>query len=204
MATISTEGPLAPSHDQDGGGAALLIIDMINGLDFPGAERLAPKAVAVAKVIHRLRDQADLAGIPVIYVNDNFGEWHSEQNRLVARMAEAGSPLAHCLDPRADDYFIIKPQFSGFYATNLPVLLPKLGVSRLVLTGIASDICVLFTAADAHMRDYRLWVPADAVAAEDDQRGAWALAVMEHAMGACTKPMDNAALRRWARADCPD
>jgi nicotinamidase-related amidase len=70
-----------------------------------------------------------------------------------------GGAIVRKLAPRGNDYFVIKPQFSGFYATNLPVLLPKLGVSRLILTGIAADICVLFTAAHAHMRAYDLWVP---------------------------------------------
>jgi nicotinamidase-related amidase len=104
-------------------------------------------------VILKLRDQADADEVPVIYVNDNFGEWHSQKSRLVDR---AHGGLASELAPRENDYFIIKPQFSAFYATNLPVLLPKLGVRRLVLTGVATDICVLFTAADAHMRDYAL------------------------------------------------
>jgi len=190
--------PVAPLRDQAGGGTALLIVDMINCLDFEGGAALAPVARGAADVIAELRAQADDAEIPVIYVNDNFGAWHSEKGKLVERMHESGSPLAGYLDPRAADYFIIKPQFSGFYATNLPVLLPKLGVTRLILTGIATDICILFTAADAHMRDYALWVPSDAVAAEDDQRGAWALDIMAHAMGATIAPTRDLSLRQWA------
>lgn len=190
--------PTAPSHDAAGGGTALLVVDMINCLDFEGGEALAPAAKRAAGVIAQLRAQADQAGLPVIYVNDNFGAWHSEKSKLVDRMREAGSPLAGYLEPRPSDYFVIKPQFSGFYATNLPVLLPKLGVTRLVLTGIATDICILFTAADAHMRDYALWVPADAVAAEDEQRGAWALDIMAHAMGANVTPTRELDLPQWA------
>ncbi|WP_260929178.1 cysteine hydrolase family protein [Novosphingobium sp. 9] len=74
---------------------------------------------------------------------------------------EIKNPATELLQPAPADYFIIKPQFSAFYATNLPVLLPQLGASKLVLSGIATDICVLFTAADAHMRDYDLWVPSE-------------------------------------------
>jgi nicotinamidase-related amidase len=190
--------PKTSSRDQPGGGTALLIIDMVNCLDFEGGAALAPAAKRTAAVIARLRSQADQAGLPVIYVNDNFGAWHSEKSKLVDQVHASGSPLAGCLDPRAHDYFIIKPQFSGFYATNLPVLLPKLGVTRLVLTGIATDICILFTAADAHMRDYALWVPQDAVAAEDEQRGAWALDIMAHAMGATITPTRDLSLEAWA------
>lgn len=189
--------PTTSSRDQAGGGTALLIVDMINALDFEGGAALAPGATRAAEVIARLRAQADDAEIPVIHINDNFGAWHSEKSKLVDRMHASGSPLAGCLDPRASDYFIIKPQFSGFYATNLPVLLPKLGVTRLVLTGIATDICILFTAADAHMRDYALWVPCDAVAAEDDRRGAWALDIMAHAMGAAIASTRDLSLRQW-------
>jgi nicotinamidase-related amidase len=107
------------------------------------------------------------------------------------------------LAPRAGDYFIIKPQFSGFYATNLQVLLPKLGVRRLILVGMAADICVLFTAADAHMRDYDLWIPADAVAGEDAKRTAWALEVMRASMGARIAAIQGGGLSDW-REDAPN
>jgi nicotinamidase-related amidase len=135
-------------------------------------------------------------------VNDNFGEWHSERSRLVAKALEAGSAVARILQPTDADYFIIKPKFSGFYATNLTVLLPKLGVSRLILTGVATDMCVLFTAADAHMRDYALWVPGDLVAAENDGRAAVALEIMVQSMAAETAPTSDLGWKAWcARLD---
>lgn len=194
--------PCAPQHDRSKGGVALLILDMINSFDFPGGAVLAAKALAVAEGIARLRCGLERAGAPVIYVNDNFGEWHSERSRLVERAIAAGSAVARRLQPDAEDYFIIKPKFSGFYATNLAVLLPKLGVSRLILTGVATDICVLFTAADAHMRDYALWVPADLVAAEDDRQGDAALRMMAHSMGAETAPSKSLDIVTWlARLD---
>ena len=90
-----------------------------------------------------------------------------------------------------DNYFIIKPQFSGFYATNLPVLLPKLGVTKVALTGVATDICVLFTAADAYMRDYSIWVPEDAVAAKSLERHTMALEIMRSSLTATTSPSSN-------------
>ncbi len=130
------------------GGAALLIIDMLNTLDFEGGEDMVPAATRAADAIARLRDEAARADVPVVYVNDNHDQWHSERSRLVAMCLEdgcRGRPLAERLEPRPDDYFVIKPQFSGFYSTNLPVLLPRLGVSRLILTRVATDVCVLFT-----------------------------------------------------------
>jgi nicotinamidase-related amidase len=182
----------------DGADTALLIIDMINCFDFEGAERLEQKARGVADVVRNLKAQARAAGAPVIYVNDNFGEWHSERSRLIERAIAGVSDIAASIRPEKDDFFVIKPQFSGFYSTNLPVLLPKLGVRRLVLTGVAMDICILFTAADAHMRDYALWVPADAVAAEDDKSGKFALATMRGSMGAEIATTRDLSLAAWA------
>ncbi|BBC72795.1 isochorismatase [Altererythrobacter sp. B11] len=189
------ENPTAPARDQQGNGVALLVIDMINAFDFSGAETMLPYARKAAESILQLRAAADGLDIPVIYVNDNFGQWHSEKSALVEHV---GDRLIHPdIAPRKRDYFIIKPQFSGFYATNLQVLLPKLGVRNLILTGVATDICVLFTAADAYMRDYKLWVPADAVAAEDEQRNAAALAIIQGNLGAETARVAELALEDW-------
>ena len=127
------------------GGGALLIIDMISRLDFPGAENLHAKWRRVTAAVASLRRDAYAADAPVIYVNDNHDQWRSEKSRLVDFCLQPESPgreMVRAIAPEPDDFFVIKPQFSGFYATTLPVLLPKLGVSRLVLTGIAADICV--------------------------------------------------------------
>jgi nicotinamidase-related amidase len=196
MATAEIKGP-AP------GAAALVIIDMINDLDFEGGEALKPHAEAAAEVIGELRERAEALDAPVVYVNDNFGQWHSEQSRLVEhclREGCAGREIVRRLAPRKNDYFVIKPQVSGFYATNLQVLLPKLGVTRLALTGVAADICVLFTAADAHMRAYELWTPADAVASGDPQRTQWALDVMRHSLGADIRPTTELSFDEWVAA----
>lgn len=185
------------------GKTALLIIDMINDLAFEGADDLRDAARQAGAAIAGLREAADAAGVPTIYVNDNFDQWHSERSKLIehaTRHEGDEHPLVRRLRPRETDYFVIKPQFSGFYATNLPVLLPKLGASRIVLTGIAADICVLFTAADAHMRDYDLWVPADTVASEDPQRTRWALEIMENSMGAETRATTDYSLPEWVAA----
>jgi len=196
----NSEPPTAPYRDAGRGGIALLIVDMMNDFDFEAGARLRAKACAIASPILRLRDEVEAAGGYVIYVNDNFGEWHSERRRIVERALDAGRDPVVRLVPRDEDYFIIKPQFSGFYATNLPVLLPKLGVSRLILAGLATDICILFTAADAHMRDYALWVPEDAVAALSDERHRAALENMSEAMGAETAPTDRLTPASWLDA----
>lgn len=194
---------VAPYRDTPRGHTALLILDMITEMDFAGASPMRRGVAAAAATILKLRDAADRLGLPVIYVNDNFGEWHSERYRLVERAlgSKDAQEFVAKLAPRDGDYFIIKPQFSGFYSTNLPVLLPKLGVDRLVLTGISADICILFTAADAHMRDYHLWIPEDAVAAQTPERRRWALEIMKQSMGAETRATSHLKLATWAKKD---
>jgi nicotinamidase-related amidase len=187
------EGPAA-------GSVGLLIIDMINDMAFPGAEAMRPGIERAATAILALRAKADRLRVPVVYVNDNFGQWHSDKSKIVAACASAespGAPIVRRVAPREDDFFVIKPQFSGFYATNLPVLLPKLGVSRLVLTGVAADVCVLFTAADAHMREYELWIPSDGVASESEERTRWALQIMRNSMQAETASTAELSLEAW-------
>ena len=189
------------------GGTALLIVDMINDLDFAEGRKMRPHVAAAADAILRLRDAADALDVPVIYVNDNYGHWHSERSRIVEhcmRDDSIGREIVARIRPREEDFFVIKSQFSGFYASSLSVLLPKLRANRLILTGIAADICVLFTAADAHMRDYGLWVPADAVASGSAQRTEWALDTMRNSMSAETRPTTELHLDAWVdSADGP-
>lgn len=193
----------AEIKEQAAGRTALVLIDMVNHLDFEGASDMEAAAKKAAERILLLRDEADRLGVPTVYVNDNFGQWHSERSKLVAHATGEGRPgreMVRRIAPRDNDFFVIKPQFSGFYATNLPVLLPKLVASRLVLTGIAADICVLFTAADAHMREYELWVPRDAVAGESERRTSWALEIMLNSMNAETRGTDEFSLEEWVAA----
>jgi len=198
---MTTQADIDPETVAPAAGAVgLLIIDMINDLSFGGGDRLRPKAEAAAQVVRSLRAQAERLGVPVIYVNDNYGLWHSEKSKIVETCSAPDKPgrtLTQLMAPEEEDYFVIKPQFSGFYSTSLSVLLPKLGVRRLILTGIAADICVLFTAADAHMRAYELWIPRDAVASQDDQRTEWALAIMRDSMAAETRATTELELGAW-------
>ena len=187
--------------------AALLIIDVINPLDFDGAASLCRAAKRIVEPIRKLREAADAAGLPVVYVNDHHGAWHVESAELIDKIVEAdlpGSDIARRLRPRPCDYFVIKPQLSAFYATTLAALLPRLGVNRVVIAGIATDICVLFTAADAHMREYDLWVPRDVVAGEDDQRTTWALEIMRNSLDAETRGTDELDLADWLEATQSD
>jgi len=165
---------------------ALLVIDMINAFDFEGAETMFPRALAAAKATAALRARARQAGVPVVYVNDNFGKWRSDFRTLLEHCLRdnvRGKPIAELLKPDKDDYFVLKPKHSGFQFTSLDVLLAHLGVDTLILTGVAANFCVLFTAHDAYMRDFHLVVPSDCVASQTEGDDRYAL---EH-MGRVTK-----------------
>jgi nicotinamidase-related amidase len=166
---------------------ALLLIDVINDLEFPGGEALFRHAERAAPKIAQLKARARAAGIPAIYVNDNFGKWRSDFRRLVAHCVDQncrGSAVVAQLIPDEQDYFVLKPKHSGFYASALNILLKHLGVRHLILTGFATDNCVLFTANDAYLRDYRLSIPSDCVAAESTKAHARALEQMEQVLKA--------------------
>ena len=148
---------------------ALLVIDMINAFDFDGADAMLPRALAAAEAIAALKRRAGAAGVPVVYVNDNFGRWRSDFRSMLGHVLEdgcRGKPIAELLRPGPQDYFVLKPKHSGFQFTTLDVLLAHLGAQTLILTGVAGNFCVLFTAHDAYMRDYRLVVPRDCIASQ--------------------------------------
>ncbi len=155
--------------------AALIITDMLNTFDFPEAKQLQPRAQSAARAILKLKSRLKAKKIPIIYVNDNFGQWQSDWRSVYNACTEEGRlgrEIAELLRPSEDDYFVLKPKHSAFYSTNLDVLLDYLGTQTLILTGIAGNICVLFTANDAHMRDYKVVVPKDCIAsntAADDK-----------------------------------
>jgi len=145
---------------------ALLLIDVINDMEFEGAEALVEQAIPMAHRIAELKRRARKAGIPAIYVNDNFGRWQSDFRRVVEHCLEdgvRGEEIARILRPDDDDYFVLKPKHSAFYATTLDTLLTYLGTRTVILTGVAGNICILFSANDAYMRDLNLFVPADCV-----------------------------------------
>jgi nicotinamidase-related amidase len=157
---------------------ALLVIDVINDLEFVGGEKLLPRALPMARKLASLVKRARVAHVPVIYVNDNFGKWRSDFRAQVRHCLEdgvRGQPVVEILRPRDDDYFVLKPKHSAFFSTALETLLQALETETLVLSGLAGDNCVLFTAHDAYMRDYRLVVPSDCIASESPTSNAWAL-----------------------------
>lgn len=157
---------------------ALLLIDVINDMDFEGSEALVRQAVPMAERIAALKDRTKALGVPTVYVNDNFGRWQSDFRSVVRHCLEDGVPgeeTARILKPEDDDYFVLKPKHSAFYATTLDTLLAYLGTHTLIMAGIAGNICILFSANDAYMRDFNLVVPADCVISNTHEENEHAL-----------------------------
>ena len=164
---------------------------MINEFSFDGADRVMPAVEQAARHIAGLKQRMKEARLPVLYVNDNFGRWQSDFRMLVARCLEEecrGKQIARMLLPEDDNYCVLKPKHSGFYATPLELLLQYLEVGRVIITGIAGDNCVLFTAADAYMREFHVAIPADCVVSLDADRNRSALAQMRITLKADTDP----------------
>ena len=178
---------------------ALLIIDMISDFEFQGGERLFQHALPAARKILRLKARSRAARIPTIYVNDNFGQWRSDFRQLVERCLTyevRGTPITRLLAPSDDDYFVLKPANSGFFSTPLRTLLQLIGADTLVLTGVASHQCVLFTAADAYVRNYQLIVPRDCVAATRTTDNELALTYFKTVLKADVRSSARISLRR--------
>ena len=173
---------------------ALLLIDVINDMDFEGAEALVRQAVPMAHRIAALKKRARAAKIPAIYINDNFGRWQSDFRKLVDHVLDDGVPgeeVARILAPADDDYFVLKPKHSAFFETTLDTLLAYLGAKTLILTGVAGNICILFSANDAYMRDYRVAVPSDCVASNTADENRNALQQIARVLKGDTTPSDQ-------------
>jgi len=165
----------------------LLLIDVINDFEFEGAEGLFRHALPAAKNIAALKRRADAAGVPSIYVNDNFGKWRSDFRNLVSHCLDddtRGRPIVELLRPRDEDYFVLKPKQSGFYSTTLELLLKHLNANTLIICGFTGDICVLLTACDAHLRDFHLIIPHDCVVSQDAAENERVLAYMKRVLEA--------------------
>ena len=193
------KNPSSLAEHRAHGQTALLIIDMISSWDFPDAEKLLPMSVPVAPRIAALKARCRAAGVPVIYANDNRGQWRSDFRQVVENAVRAGGPgaeVAQALAPDDDDYFVLKPKHSAFFGTPMDMLLQHLRAKRLLLTGVASDQCVVATAVDARMRDYEVVVPRDCIASQTASRTQRSIVYFNEALCVPTTPSTRLRLTR--------
>ena len=189
-AITAKTGPSVPQNSP----VALLLIDVITDFEFEDGNELLRRTVPMAKRLGKLRHKAKRAGAAVIYVNDNFGRWQEDFKTIVSEFTRPdakGREVVDLLKPEPEDYYVLKPHRSAFYSTSLMLLLEKLGARKLIVTGITTDICVLFTANDAYMRGFELHVPSDCVAAVKDEYNKQALGIIERVLKADTRPSDK-------------
>jgi nicotinamidase-related amidase len=170
---------------------ALILIDVINDMEFESGEALLKNALPAAKKLSQLIRRARDAGVPVIYVNDNFGKWRSDFRQQLGHVLEdrvRGEPIAKLLRPDEEDYFVLKAKHSGFYHTQLDLLIDYLQVRTILLAGFQTDICVLFTASDGYLRDLEIMVPSDCSAAASVEHHERGLEHMSRVLHAQTTP----------------
>jgi nicotinamidase-related amidase len=193
----------AKNHDLHGNvpeksSIALIMVDVINDLEFEGGDALLQNAVPMAKRLAALTSRARRAKVPVIYVNDNFGKWRSDFREVLDHCMNddvRGREVARLLAPEKSDYFVLKPKHSGFFSTTLDTLLDYLHVDTVIIAGLTTDRCVLFTASDAHMRDLNIIVPRDCCAADSAQHHDDAITMIERVLGADVKSSDEVDFR---------
>ncbi len=177
----------------------LVVLDMIGCWQFPDAPALARQAARVAPAIARLKQRCIDARVPVIYANDNSGQWRSDFRFVVDESLESDGPgaaITRQLEPGAQDYFVLKPKHSAFFATPLEILLDHLRAERLIITGVAGDQCVINTAVDARMRDFDVTVPADCIASLTPARNRRAIEHLGEALQVRTTASPALRLRR--------
>jgi len=193
--TLTSRSCLAPDRSK----TAMLIVDLISDFRFPDAPAVYKAALPVARRIARLKQRARAAGVPVIYVNDNYGRWRSDLRQIVqhcSKATPAGAQMHSILGPAEDDYGILKPKHSGFYATALDTLLQYIGAEKLIITGVSANQCVLFTANDAYVRDYQLCIPRDCIASPTSDGTRFSLRYFTAMLGADVRPSARVRLRR--------
>ena len=169
---------------------ALILLDVITDFEFEDGDVLLKQTRTMAPHLARLASRARKAKVPVIYVNDNFGKWQEDFKTMsdhFMRKDAKGHTVVEMLRPGPDDYYVLKPHRSAFYSTTLELLLRDLKARILIITGITTDICVLFTANDAYMRGFELYIPTDCVAAVRSNHTRQALEFIERVLKADTR-----------------
>ena len=181
---------------------ALILLDVISNFDFEDGDALLRQTLRAAPHLARLAERARKSGVPVVYVNDNFGKWQEDFKTMAQhfmRPAAKGHQVVKQLQPDRKDYYVLKPHRSAFYSTTLELLLRDLKVRTLIITGITTDICVMFTANDAYMRGFDLYVPSDCVAAVKPSHTKQALSFIDRVLKADTRKSSEITFTRRSR-----
>jgi nicotinamidase-related amidase len=176
---------VANDYPPRGDRTALLVIDMLNSYEHPDADKLAESVTGAVPAIATLLQRAHDEDVFVVFVNDNYGDWNTSAEELAERAQKGRHPeLVEPLLPIGDAAFVVKARHSAFYATLLEYILESEGVGRIVMTGQATEQCILYTALDAYVRHFQVTVPREAVAHIHEHLARGALEMMERNMHA--------------------
>ena len=181
---------------------ALILIDVITNFEFEDGDELLKRTLPAAKRLADLKKRAKKAGVPVIYVNDNFGKWQEDFKTMSEHFAKPeakGHQVVGLLKPEPDDYYVLKPHRSAFYSTTLELLLRDLNARTLIIAGITTDICILFSANDAYMRGFELHIPSDCVAAVEPAFSKQAMEFIKRVLKADTRKSTDISFRSSRR-----
>lgn len=164
---------------------ALVVIDMLNTYDHEDANVLVPSVRKALPGMRSLIARARASSVPVIYVNDNFGQWRSHHGEILqAALAGHRRDLVEPIVPDEESLFVVKARHSIFFETPLAYLLGQLDIEQLILCGQVTEQCVLYSALDAHIRHFNVVVPYDGVAHIDPELAEAALQMMQRNMNA--------------------
>jgi nicotinamidase-related amidase len=174
--------PVAASLASGGstGRTALIVTDMLNRYEHDDADRLASSVAAMLRAVVQSLERAQAEDVPVVYVNDNHGDWAAGRRELCEwALAGPHARLVQPVLPPEDAAFIVKAHHSVFFETQLDYMLRREGIERLVLVGQVTEQCILYSALDAYVRHYQVVVPRDAVAHIHAELAEAALKMME-------------------------
>jgi nicotinamidase-related amidase len=160
--------------------SGLVVIDMLNRYEHEDADALIPSVRAMLPTMQELIERARKSDTPIVYVNDNYGDWSAGPAELCERALHGPDrTLVEPILPPPGAAFVTKARHSIFYETSLDYLLKSQGIDRLILAGQVTEQCVLYSALDAYVRHYHVTVPRDAVAHIHRDLAAAALRMME-------------------------
>jgi nicotinamidase-related amidase len=197
-----TDKPAAARATVKSPGSALILIDLITNFEFEDGDELLRRALPIARNVAQLKQRAKKARVPVVYVNDNFGKWQEDFKTMSGHFAKSdskGHRVVQLLMPDKDDYYVLKPHRSAFYSTTLELLLRELKAKTLIITGVTTDICILFSANDAYMRGFELHIPSDCVAAVKPAFSKQAMEFIKRVLKADTRKSTEISFRSTRR-----
>ncbi len=165
---------------------ALLVIDMLNDfIQSEGRLYIGGTGVKVIDPIQRITQKAREERTHILYICDSHFPQDAEFEMFPPHCLQ-GTPGADIIDelaPAKGDVIVPKRRFSAFFGTDLDLTLRELKVDELFLTGVCTNICILYTAADARMLNYKVNVHKDAVASFNQEAHLYSLKEMESTLG---------------------